>query len=81
MVALFLILWCPSICLRVDRNDSQSQIIDLFKYAMQGSLVYDTAAQNGVSVISRGDSQAVKPVCPLTTQIAFDPDFIDYWMT
>jgi hypothetical protein len=33
-----------------------------------------------VAVVFQRDGQALKPVCPLTVQMALDPDLVDHWL-
>ena len=47
---------------------------------MQRSLVNHRAGEEGIAVICQRDGQAVKPVCPLRTQMALEPDLIDRWV-
>jgi len=47
---------------------------------MQRSLIDHRAGQKRIAVVFQGDGQALKPVCPLSTQMALDPDLIDHWL-
>jgi hypothetical protein len=38
------------------------------------------AAEKRLAIVERRDGQARKPVCPLATQVALDPDLIDQWL-
>ena len=44
---------------------------------MQRGLVNYRAGQKRIAVLFQRDGQALKPVCPLMTQMALEPDLID----
>src|ERR1044071_381921 len=44
---------------------------------MQCGLIDYRARQEGLAVVFKGDGQAPKPLGPLSTQMALDPDLID----
>ncbi len=44
---------------------------------MQRGLI-DGAGYERIAAVMQCDGQAAKPVCPLTAQLTFDPDLIDY---
>ena len=48
---------------------------------MQSGLVNYRASYKRIAVVFQRDGQALKPVCPLRTQMAFDPDLIDHGLT
>ncbi len=48
---------------------------------MQRSLVNDWAGEKRIAIIFKCDRQTLEPVCPLTAQMAFEPDFIDHGLT
>ena len=48
---------------------------------MQRGLVNHRAGQERIAVLFQRDGQALKPVCPLRTQMALEPDLIDHGLT
>jgi len=48
---------------------------------MQRSLIDYRASQDRVAVLFQCDGQTLKPARPLITQMAFDPDLINIWLT
>ncbi len=48
---------------------------------MQRGLVNHRAGDKSITVVFQRDGQAPKPVCPLRTQMALDPDLIDHGLT
>ena len=63
-----------------DGNQRQVQSPQHVQDALQCCLVDDGAGEDGDAVNLVGDGQALKPVCPVTTQMALVPDLIDYWV-
>jgi len=61
----------------IDREQRRSQITHFFEQAIQSSLVSHRAGEKRIAVLFQRDGQALKPVCPLRTQMAFDPDFVN----
>ena len=45
---------------------------------MQRGLVNHRAGEERIAVLFQRDGQAAKPVCPLRTQMALEPDLIDH---
>ena len=48
---------------------------------MQGGLVDQRAGEQRLAIDFERNSQALKPVCPLRTQMTLDPDVIYHWLT
>ncbi len=48
---------------------------------MQRGLIDHRAGQERLAVVESREGQALKPVCPLTTQLALDSDLIDRGLT
>jgi hypothetical protein len=47
---------------------------------MQRGLIDYWAGYKRIAVVFQSESHFSKPVCPLMTQMALDPDFIDHWL-
>ncbi len=62
----------------VDRKKRQAEITHLFEQAVQRGLVGQRAGEQRIAVVFQRDAQAIKPVAPLTTQMALEPDLIDH---
>ena len=65
----------------IDRDQGHAQITHLFEQSMQCGLIDHWAGQKRIAVFLQRDGQALKPVCPLLDQMAFDPDLIDHGLT
>jgi hypothetical protein len=61
-----------------DREQWQADITHFSEQAKQRGLVNDGAGQKRLAVLFQRDAQAAKPVCPVRTQMALDPDLIDH---
>ena len=48
---------------------------------MQRSLIGHRTGEERIAVLLQRDGQATKPVCPLRTQMAFEPDLVDHGLT
>jgi hypothetical protein len=46
---------------------------------MQRGLIDYWAGYKRIAVVFQSESHFSKPVCPLMTQMALDPDCIDHW--
>lgn len=45
---------------------------------MQCGLIDHRAGENRTSIVFQRDGQAAKPVCPLLSKMALDPDLVDF---
>jgi hypothetical protein len=48
---------------------------------MQLGLIDHRAGEQGFAGVESSDGQTSKPAGPLATQVAFEPDLIDRWLT
>lgn len=64
-----------------DRDQGYSQVTYFFEQAMQCGLVHYRAGQKRIAVLFQPEGQAREPVCPLTAQMAPEPDLIDHGLT
>jgi len=47
---------------------------------MQRGMIDHRASQKWIAVVFQRDGHFSEPVCPVMTQMALDPDFIDHWL-
>ena len=64
-----------------DRDQWNPQITHFSEHPMQRGLIDYRARQESLAVVLQGDRQASKPLRPLRTQMALDPDLIDRRLT
>jgi len=62
----------------VDRGQRRTQITHSFEQSVQRSLIDHRAGEERLAVLCQRDGQAAKPVCPLRTQMALEPDLLDH---
>src|SRR5437588_8487771 len=65
----------------MDSAKGHSAIAHFSEQSMQRGLVGYRAGQQRVAVVFKRDREAVKPVGPLISQMALDPDLIGQWLT
>jgi hypothetical protein len=59
----------------------QSQITHFSQQSKQRRLVDNWSDQLRIAILFQYDGHALKPVCPLIAQMAFEPDLINDWLT
>lgn len=64
---------------RRDFEQRQAEITHPAEQAVQGCLINHRAGEQRIAVFLQRDGQAIKPVCPLRTEMALDPNLIDHW--
>jgi hypothetical protein len=72
---------CLAGIVAIDREQWHAEITHFSEQAIQGGLINHRAAQQGHAIVFQRDGQSFKPVRPLMTQMAFDPDLIDHGLT
>ena len=65
----------------IDRKQWHTEITHFSEQAIQCGLIDYLPPEQGLAVVLERDGQTLKPVSPLRTQMALDPDLIDYWLT
>ena len=45
---------------------------------MQGRLIDNRSGEERGAIFARGDGQPIEPICPLPSELPFDPDLINY---
>src|SRR5256885_16397031 len=61
-----------------DRDQWQSYITHLFEQSVQRCLIGHRTGEQRLAVVFQSDGEALKPVRPMTTQVAFEPDLVDH---
>jgi len=68
----------------LNRDQGYTKITRFLKQAIQRGLIDDRAGQERITVLFEGDGEALEPIGPLRSQVAFEPDLIDHhstWVT